>query len=846
MRSRAVLPFVVCAVVAIATLGVPPYSDRPVLLGLAVGLTGLIEAAVLFLPWGRWPSWTQDLPALAFFPVVALLREASGAGTSSMSALVVLPILWVALYGRRESLYAAGVLTALVFISPLLIVGAPEYPSSDWRRAVMWLLVAWLVAPAVQEVVHRLQDRESALSLANDELDSSTRQWELFGDLLADTMVLIVDQDLVYRQITGAGAMRAGVVDWEGKSVHETSNGPNTATLVPLYRAALAGEPGSCELRATLTGSSNEVTVVPFRYHGEPAAMVVARDVTLAQRREDDIRALHNRVEQMVDESPTGVALADREGRVSRVNPALRRTLGLSSSASTRGMTLASLQLVPEGADVRELLRQASSGHRTLQLRVDRSTGDPLDLVVELVAVNGLTEADQTLLVNVHDVSEQRRFEEQLKHLAAHDPLTGLANRRAFDEALDRHLKDCARYGARGAVLMLDLDHFKEVNDTHGHEVGDQLLVSVAAVLRRLLRDSDVIARLGGDEFVVLLPHATRSDVEVVAARVVEGIRREADGVGPTAGRRVTASVGAVLVQDTESTPEELLTAADMTMYDAKDAGRDTFAVLDAVDGAQPRGPARVNWAARIREALRDDRFVLHAQPVVDLRTRETHGVEVLLRLVDEDGQLVMPGQFVHIAERMGLVTGLDRWVLDHGLTRAQQLELAGTPTRLSVNVSAVSLAEPGFVDWVCARIRGAAIDPARVTLELTETAAIANMEAARHFARRVHELGCRLALDDFGAGHGSFYYLKHLPFDVIKIDGEFVRGCPSSREDRMVIAAVASFAAGTGRSVVAEHVGDEATVKTLLALGVGLGQGDHLGVPAAWEDESTRLRVDL
>jgi diguanylate cyclase (GGDEF)-like protein/PAS domain S-box-containing protein len=443
---------------------------------------------------------------------------------------------------------------------------------------------------------------------------------------------------------------------------------------------------------------------------------------------------------------------------------------------------------------------------------------------------SGSADTDRRVLYMVaKDVTERRAREAELVHLAAHDPLTGLLNRRAFVADLDAHLLRALRYERGGAVLVLDLDDFKEVNDTLGHRAGDELIAGIARVLRSTLRASDVLGRLGGDEFAVLLPEGGQAEATEVAAKLVAAI---ADYVPVLAGRprrAVTASIGIAAIADDERPAEDLLAEADLAMYDAKEAGGDRWALSCGEAGATRTRPA---WADRIREALRDESFVLHAQPVVDLNTGAVVHHELLLRMLGEDGILIAPAAFLPTAERYDLVQEIDRWVVG----RAIDLLAGGrTPeplTRLEVNISERSLADPVLLDLIDRRLTAGAVDPSRLVLEITEAAAVADVELTSRFADRVSHIGCGLALDDFGAGFGSFYFLEHLAFDFLKIDGEFVATCRTNRTDRLVVDAVVGLARGLGKQTIAEFTPDEPTLDLLRSLGVDLAQGHHIGKP--------------
>lgn len=550
-----------------------------------------------------------------------------------------------------------------------------------------------------------------------------------------------------------------------------------------------------------------------------------------------ELEQAHAWIDRLVQTAPHGLAVV-RGGLVEQVNPALCAiTRGSAEDLVGRPLN----QLVP--ARLRPALDQHLAGaalgpvvpvEREWDLAL--ADGSQVHATVSTVPLDpppcsGASGEPPAVLVTVVDTSQQHRHELQLAHLASHDPLTGLANRSSFDQALDDHLEQCRRYGPRGALLMLDLDNFKQVNDTLGHGAGDQVIVSLAEMLTERLRTTDTIARLGGDEFAILLPEADRHAAEIVAQGLVEAVHERVHALGGTR-RRVTTSVGVVLVEQSDITAEELLSAADLTMYDAKEAGRNGFVVLDSMRLGTTRTGESLTWAGRIRDALERDRFRLHAQPIMDLRTGRVTGAEVLVRMIGDDGTLVPPALFLPVAERTGLIAELDRWVVERAvgvLAATQRLDPA---FRVEVNLSGHSVGEPAVEAVLARRIAATGVDPSGLVLEITETAAVSNMEQARSFAERLSAMGCRFALDDFGAGFGSFYYLKHLIFDYVKIDGEFVANCPDNPTDRLILASIVDIARGLGKETIAEFVADESILEVMLARGVDHAQGYHVGRP--------------
>ncbi len=470
----------------------------------------------------------------------------------------------------------------------------------------------------------------------------------------------------------------------------------------------------------------------------------------------------------------------------------------------------------------------------------ERVTVTSRDEVGEMArAFQGVQEEIARAALSLDGAREQLRTSHaHLQHLASHDPLTNLPNRRALEAALDRMVGASHTRGMRGAVVVIDLDGFKYVNDSRGHAVGDRLLVRVAELLRRALRPRDVLGRLGGDEFAVLLAETGPEEAEGIVHRLLDALR---GGVVLAEGGRAvhtTASIGlAVFGPETKVSAEQLLMNADIAMYDAKDAGRDRLALSSGNDPHQVELRERHSWLERLQDALDRDRFVLHGQPILDLASGGITRHELLIRLVEDDGSIVMPGAFLGLAERAGLVGRIDRWVLNETFAMLRAAQHAGQQPCFSVNLSGPSVGDPDVLALLEEGLASLPHPEGALLVEVTETAAIQDLDRARHFARRLKDLGCRLALDDFGSGYGSFAYLKQLPVDVVKIDGQFVRGLVDDPQDQAVVTALVTIAHALGKSTVAEFVEDQETLDLLRTLGVDSAQGYVVGRPAPLAD---------
>ncbi|HZV72300.1 MAG TPA: EAL domain-containing protein [Conexibacter sp.] len=547
------------------------------------------------------------------------------------------------------------------------------------------------------------------------------------------------------------------------------------------------------------------------------------------------IAAAEQRFRTAFEAAPIGMALSDLDGRFIQVNDALCAITGYTRE-ELEEMGFAELGHPADAGREEEMMRSLLAGEQSaywMEKRYVDVVGQVVWVAVHATLVRAADGSPQHFLGQIQDVSERVRYEAQLQHMADHDPLTGLFNRRSFERELNQHILQVQRYGPEGAALVLDIDRFKHINDTLGHNVGDELIVKVAQTLRTRLRETDVLARLGGDEFAILLPRGGAAEASRVAEAVLGAVR--AQSVLTAAGRRrpITASIGIALFSDTERlSGEDVLVNADLAMYDAKEAGRDRAATYSSQERGASRMKARITWAERIREALEEDRFTLYAQPIVELASGEVRQHELLLRMLDEGGEVIPPAAFLGIAERFDLMQEIDRWVVAHAIRHMGEQKAAGRELVFEVNISGSSTGDPELLTIIEHELATTGIDPVNLVLEVTETTAVANIPRAQQFAARLAELGCRFALDDFGAGFGSFYYLKHLPFDLLKIDGEFVRSCTTSTTDQLLIRAAVDIARGLGKKTIAEYVGDEATVELLRELGVDYAQGFHIGRP--------------
>ncbi|MEY4752856.1 MAG: hypothetical protein RJA44_531 [Pseudomonadota bacterium] len=587
-------------------------------------------------------------------------------------------------------------------------------------------------------------------------------------------------------------------------------------------------EPGMPDEVGQLAGSFNHMAE---RLQQQFEAL--GRAEQLQRRLAEAEREQHGRLEALFGALTEGIVFTDTRDVILHVNPAFRQIWQLT--------------LDPElNLDRLGELRRHSQLHANPTPPIDQGSPTGAGVLQELTRSDGreITETrlpvqpDGVLIGHLwiyEDVTEQRRAMRDIAWLAERDPLTGLYNRRAFEQELERRLQERARRGGRLALMYIDLDEFKELNDSLGHAAGDAMLTRLANELSTVVRHDEFIARLGGDEFGLISWVEDDSDALHMAQRVHDTIRR-ITVVIDSHTLRLTSSAGLALAPDHATLAGELATAADTAMYRAKASGRNAVRLYEPESGHDvgEQSLSRLDWNLRLHRALEQQRFELHFQGVWTPQRRLSHA-EVLLRLRDEQlpGTLILPGQFITHAERSGLVRDIDRWVFK----RSVEIMAAHASLHLGVNVSGCTVAAGGFPDYAAEVLHQHQVDPARLIIEITETAAVGDLVDARRFMAEMRQLGCQLAMDDFGAGYSSFTYLRHLRTDLVKIDGQFVRGIEHERESQIFVRAIAEAVQLVNGATIAEFVESAAAARLLPELGVTLMQGYWFDRPAPLDE---------
>jgi diguanylate cyclase (GGDEF)-like protein/PAS domain S-box-containing protein len=457
------------------------------------------------------------------------------------------------------------------------------------------------------------------------------------------------------------------------------------------------------------------------------------------------------------------------------------------------------------------------------------------------------------IVLVMRDITQERAFAAQLLHQATHDALTGLANRREFEQQLGRAIVDQKSTGSEYALLYLDLDQFKVVNDTCGHAAGDELICQVSWAVKHELRATDVLARLGGDEFGILLAN----NAQHAALKVAESIRRRISELRFLWDGKIfstNVSIGVLSLTESLATVGDALSAADQACYLAKDNGRNRVQFYRPDDQVMRARHGEMRWVERLNRALELNQFALFAQEIRQVGSSAGAGAgcfeasrfEVLIRMIDSDGALIAPMAFIPAAERYGLMPKIDRWVIANACKNLAALrERHGSIPTCMINLSGASVTDSGMVDFVRSQLERFALPTHSIGFELTETAAISNLASASQLMRRLKEIGCPMALDDFGSGMASFAYLRRLPVDYLKIDGEFVQDMTTDVVDYEIVEAIHNVGRVMGIKTVAESVENADILAALLLVGVDYAQGYHISRPMPMMDISYRRQPD-
>ncbi len=746
---------------------------------------------------------------------------------------------------------------------------------SPWQALPLATLAAGLVTSlglwwALRSVGR--QQAEAAIlaeSLAQDATESA-RQLQSVMNSTQDALLTVDTQG----QITSANRAARELLRWPEGAVAMTlrelmpyaGESPHGQIEALLARRGLS--PDSAAKRVTLTDQHGEqvaaeVSVNALIGHTQAAMLLTMRDMRAQEAAEEAYRAAQRQLDEVdemrrviVHHAPYAIMVLNRIGVIQAINPAGEALLGFRAGELVgRSTTQRFFDPDEVAARSQKLAMRLSRPVRDLQVLIHLAEESP-DMPTEwtLIRADGrriVAEVTVTVLKNeaqemtgylamAHDVTSRTEAELQLQHQALHDALTGLPNRNMVQEQLRGAVQQCERDGGHLALMFLDIDRFKKINDTLGHQVGDGLIAEVGQRLRNGMRTTDIVARLGGDEFVVLLPRiAQLEDANVVAQKVMDRFH-EPMRVGPHE-LRVTPSVGLVLYPVHGADPGTLMRHADLAMYQAKSLGRNRVQVFNSNLEATTADTLKLE--NELYKALDRNELRLFYQPQFDCRTGRIIGAEALLRW-EHQGKLVPPLDFIPFAEETGLIVPIGAWVLREACRQAQVWRMdTGWPLRMAVNLSAVQLDQPDIADQVSAALKRSGLDPKALEVEITETVVVRESLRAADVLTQLRQLGVSVAIDDFGVGYSSFGYLRELPVDRFKLDRSFLQAIPHSAGDCRLAAALIAMAHRLEVGIVAEGVETAEQMAFLKTHQCDEAQGYHLGRPMPAEGFAEMLR---
>ncbi len=629
----------------------------------------------------------------------------------------------------------------------------------------------------------------------------------------------------------------------------------------------LRDDPRTAEIRtAVITGTYLDSVIrtclqagaIECMFKNEPEELFLAR--LSGMRRFIEVqRSIEKQRESLaaiLESVGEGVYGVDKGGCVIFMNPAALKVLGLHNVQSLLGENAAETFHVNKQNSGRDLLKEAYYSGQQLQgweswFRHQSGKEIPVDCTLYPLTIDGKKEGS---VIAFRDISERKMMEEKLRWQATHDSLTGLYNRRYFEDYLEKEINTVKRTDVMSAVVYLDLDRFKYVNDTAGHEVGDQLLIDLSQEINKSLRRHDIAARIGSDGFALILKNVDKN----TAINLADEVRVSLSNMRvyhEDKTYHVNASFGVALMDESNATAGDIMANADIACHISKRLGRNLTHLYEKNSDERNTMSSELDWSARIKEALDKNKFVLHYQPIMDMRdvdltnlpaqngvlwqrhlddVDKIYSYEVLVRMINKDGGLHYPDSFIPTAERFNLMPDIDMWVLEKALQEIVAAGALSKKMRLSINISGNTVDSDKSLGRIKSLIRQYDVNPRILTFEVTETCAIANIEEANDFISELRQIGCRFSLDDFGTGYCSFSQLKNLPTDYVKIDGQFVRSMVRGATDRAIVTAMNDVAHSLGRYTVAEYVESPEIIRLLKICGVDKIQGHYISKPLA------------
>jgi len=558
------------------------------------------------------------------------------------------------------------------------------------------------------------------------------------------------------------------------------------------------------------------------------------KDHTIAlNKRSEELQQERNFMKSLINTAQMVIITLDKQCLVTSFNHFSEEISGYASSEIVNS-SFERFFPTQQWTETKNILLLLQSSEQTISRQeselINRSTGS-VHIISWLYSSLNHPMDDSVILAVGLDITEKKRSDEHIIWLAEHDVLTELYNRRKFNSTFEQLLNNAKRFDHQGALLFLDLDQFKDINDRYGHKAGDQVLKQVAETLLSLARTTDSVARLGGDEFAIILPQTDEDGAVNFAQKILEQLAQLNISFN-NLKYKVTTSIGIVQFPLEDQTIEELISNADIAMYQAKAKGKNTWHRFNVDDTTRVQLESRVFWKQQIENALENNRFILHYQPIMNIQSEAIDHYEVLIRMLDDNNTIHPPSSFIHVAEQTGLIHDIDHFVIKNSVKLQAELKQVNADVSLSVNLSAAAVNDSILIPLLKRLLKDNNTTADGLMFELSETTTSSDVIQARDFIELLNSLGYRFSIDGFGKDTSSFHSLRELPVDFVKIDGSFIVNLVSNEKDRVFVQALVDLAKGLGKKTIAEFVQDAETLALLKTMGVDFAQGYYIGKP--------------